>query len=174
MTIGVLNESVLVLNSTYEAINLCNVKRALILIFKGVATMLEKNGDMIHSPSISIEAPSVIKITNYINLSNKKVELARKNILIRDKYTCQYCGEKFSATELTIDHIIPKSSGGKTRWDNVVACCKFCNNKKGKRTAWHAKMSLTKKPSAPNYIYFLHIVRHIGYQKETWMKYLYN
>ncbi len=174
MNFQVLNESVLVLNSTYEAINLCNVKRALILIFKGVAITLEKNSKVIHSPSISIEAPSVIKLSRYINLTNKKVELTRKNVLIRDKNTCQYCGIHFPVSELTIDHIIPKSIGGKTRWDNIVACCKSCNNKKGKKTPWQANMSLVKKPSAPSYIYFLHIVRHIGCKNQTWMKYLYD
>lgn len=174
MSINVLNESVLVLNSTYEAINICNVKRALVLIFKGAATVLEKNGNKIHSPSIIYDAPSVIRISRFINLANKKVELTRRNVLIRDKYTCQYCGQHFQASELTIDHIIPKSIGGKTRWDNIVACCKECNNKKGKKSAFQSNMSLVKKPSAPNYIYFLHIVRHIGCKNETWMKYLYD
>ncbi|MBU1076662.1 MAG: HNH endonuclease, partial [Spirochaetes bacterium] len=128
----------------------------------------------VRSTRISFEAPSVIKLSNYINLVNKKVELTRKTVLIRDKFVCQYCGAHFKISELTIDHIIPKSMGGKTRWDNVVACCKKCNNHKGKRTPWQANMSLVKKPSAPNYIYFLHIVRHIGCKNQTWMKYLYD
>ncbi len=174
MVVDVLNESVLVLNSTYEAINICNVKRAIILIFNGTAAVLENNSHEIHSPSITIEAPSVIRLTRYINLANKQVVLTRKNVLIRDKNTCQYCGKKFSPSELTMDHIIPKSADGNTKWDNVVASCKKCNNKKGRKSPWKAKMSLVKKPSCPNYIYYLHIMRHIGNDNETWMKYLYH
>ncbi len=174
MAVDVLNESVLVLNSTYEAINICNVKRAIILIFNETAVILENNCHEIRSPSITIEAPSVIRLTRYINLANKQVVLTRKNVLIRDKNTCQYCGKEFSPSELTMDHIIPKSASGKTKWDNVVACCKKCNNKKGRKTPWQAKMSLVKKPSSPNYIYFLHIMRHIGSNNKTWMKYLYH
>jgi len=174
MSVDILNESVLVLNSTYEAINICNVKRAIVLIFNGSAVVQENNSHKIHSPSITIDSPSVIRLTRFINLVNKQVVLTRKNVLIRDKNTCQYCGKKFSPSELTMDHIIPKARGGHTKWDNVVACCKKCNNKKGRKTPWQANMSLTKKPSSPNYIYFLHIMRHIGNKNETWMKYLYH
>lgn len=174
MAIDVLNESVLVLNSTYEAINICNVKRAIILVFNGTAAVLENNSHEIHSPSITLEAPSVIRLARYINLANKQVVLTRKNVLIRDKNTCQYCGEEFVPSELTMDHIIPKSAGGNAKWDNVVASCKKCNNKKGKKSPWEAKMSLVKKPSSPNYIYYLHIMRYIGNKNETWMKYLYH
>lgn len=168
-----LSKSVLVLNTTYEAINICNAKRAIILLYKGEATTLEYDGDYLHSPTISIRMPSVIKLKNYVKIPHKKVVLTRKNILIRDKYTCQYCGKKFISSQLTIDHIIPQSRGGQTKWDNVVACCKECNVKKGNKTPWEAGMTLVKKPSAPNYIYFLHIVRHIGDGNKNWMKYLY-
>ncbi len=174
MAAEILNESVLVLNSTYEAINICNVKRAVVLIFSGTAVVLEKNSHKIHSPSITMDVPSVIKLRNFINLANKKVVLTRRNVLIRDKNICQYCAKEFKVSELTIDHIIPKSKGGKTRWDNIVASCKACNNKKGRNTPWRANMSLVKKPSAPNYIYFLHIMRYLGNNNEPWMKYLYD
>lgn len=174
MPISILNDSVLVLNSTYEPINLCSVKRAIVLIFKGTAIILEKNHHEIHSPSFIVDMPSVIKLTNFIKIPQKKVVLTRKNILIRDKHTCQYCGKIFPPAELTIDHIIPKAKGGQVKWDNVVACCKKCNNQKGKHTPWEAGMSLVKKPSAPNYIYFLHIVRHVSNNNQAWMKYLYN
>ncbi len=168
-----LSDSVLVLNSTYEAINICSVRRAIVLVYKGVAVMLEITDKIIHSQTTSIKAPSVIRLVEYINIPHKRVVLSRKNILIRDKYTCQYCGKKFPPSELTIDHIIPKSKGGHTTWDNVVTCCKRCNNKKGDETLREAGMTLVKKPSAPNFVYFLHIVRYIGSNNETWMKYLY-
>lgn len=169
-----LNESVLVLNSTYEPINICSVKRAIVLLFKGTAIALEKNCYEIRSPRLSMDMPSVIKLTSFIRIPQKKVVLTRKNVLIRDKYTCQYCGGIFTPSELTMDHIIPKAKGGLVRWDNVVACCKKCNNRKGRRTPWEAGMSLVNKPSAPNYIYFLHIVRHVSNNNKSWMKYLYD
>ncbi len=170
----VLNSNVLVLNTTYEPINICNIKRAVILLFKDDAVVLENYDKFIHSPSKKIKAPAVIKLKEYVKIPHKKVVLTRKNILIRDKYTCQYCGKRFPASELTIDHIIPKSKGGLTKWDNVVACCKKCNEKKGHRSPWDANMTLVRKPSAPTYIYFLHIVKHIGSNNKPWQKYLYN
>jgi 5-methylcytosine-specific restriction endonuclease McrA len=174
MSTNVLNESVLVLNSTYEAINICNVKRAILLIFSGIAVVQENNGNKVHSPSLTMDVPSVIRLTRFINLVNKKVVLNRKNVLLRDKYTCQYCAKVFHPSELTIDHIIPRANGGKSRWENVVASCKICNNKKGQKTVWKAKMSLVNKPSSPNYIYFLHIMRHFATKNNLWMKYLFN
>ncbi len=170
----IFNTNVLVLNTTYEPINICNIKRAIILIFKSYATTLEYYESYIHSATQKFKAPAVIKLKEYIKLPHKEVVLTRRNILIRDKYTCQYCGEKFVSSELTIDHIIPKSKGGLTKWDNIVACCKKCNEKKGHRTPWEADMTLVKKPSAPNYIYFLHVVKHIGNDNKPWQKYLYN
>ena len=113
----ILSENVLVLNSTYEAVNICTVKRAVILIYKGIATSLEVTNRAIHSPTTSFRVPSVIKLSRYVKVPHKKVVLSRKNVLIRDKYTCQYCGKKFPPSELTIDHIIPKSKGGHTKWD---------------------------------------------------------
>ncbi len=168
-----LNKHVLVLNTTYEPINICTVKRAIILIFKGSATMIEEDSDYVHSISTKIKMPSVIKLNRYIKIPKKPVELNRKNVLIRDEYTCQYCGKKFPASELTIDHIIPRVKGGKTTWDNVVACCKKCNEKKGGKTLVEAGMKLIKKPSVPTYMYLLHIFRHIGSDKKKWKKYLY-
>jgi 5-methylcytosine-specific restriction endonuclease McrA len=170
---NVLNENVLVLNTTYEPINICKVKRATVLILKNIAVPLEYNSKYISSPSVKIPVPSVIKLLKYIKIPTRTVVLSRKNVLIRDDYTCQYCGKKFPPNELTIDHIIPKSKGGKTSWDNVVTCCKKCNTIKGQQTAWEAGLRLVKKPSAPNYIYFVHIVRHLGNNNSAWMKYLY-
>ncbi len=170
----ILSLNVLVLNTTFEPINICNLKRAIIMIFKNEASVLEYYETSIHSPSMEIQAPAVIKLKEYVKVPHKKVILTRKNILIRDKNTCQYCGKVFPPSELTIDHIIPRSKGGQTKWDNVVACCKKCNSKKGQKTPWEAGMTLVRKPSAPNYIYFIHIVKHIGHNNEKWQKYLYN
>lgn len=167
------NQSVLVLNTSYEVINICNVKRAILLIFKGIAVVEEKSENYIHTISEKFIIPSVIRLKTYIKVPIKKVVVSRKNVLIRDKYTCQYCGDDYAPEELTIDHIIPKSRGGSTKWDNVVACCKKCNNQKGHKTLRESGMKLIKKPSIPNYIFYLHIVRFVGTNIEKWKKYIF-
>lgn len=170
-----LDSSVLVLNTTYEVVNICNVKRAIILIFKGVAVVEEEDKNrFVHSPSVRFPIPLVIRITSYLKMPYKQVVFSRKHILMRDNFSCQYCGETFPASELTLDHIIPKSRGGETRWENVVACCKTCNNKKGQRTLYEAKMNLVKKPGIPNYIFFIHLAKYIGQETDEWQKYIYS
>lgn len=169
-----LNASVLVLNASYEAINICNLRRAIVLIFKGVACAEEETDDEIIANSIVIKAPSVIRLLKYVSIPHKVVRFSRKNVLLRDKYKCQYCGKDFLPNFLTLDHVIPVSRGGKTQWDNVVAACKTCNIKKGNRMSWEVGMTLLKKPKTPPVVYYLHLLRSIhGQQHNNWQKYLF-
>lgn len=168
-----LNTSVLVLNASYEAINICNLKRAIVLIFKGVACAEEETEHEIISNSIVIKAPSVIRLLKYVSIPHKVVRFSRKNVLLRDRYTCQYCGEEFQPGFLTLDHVLPVSQGGKTQWDNVVAACKTCNIKKGNRKPWEVGMTLLKKPKAPPVVYYLHLLRNIHGDHNSWQKYLF-
>ena len=137
---------VLVLNASFEPINVCTERRAVVMIFKGVARVEEHNGHMIHSARLSIHAPSVIRLIEYIHIPFERRSLSRKNILLRDHYTCQYCGRQFSPSELTLDHVHPRSRGGDSTWDNLVACCKRCNHQKGSRTPEEARMHLLRRP----------------------------
>src|SRR6266480_1404478 len=125
---------VLVLNASFEPINVCNERRAVVMIFKGVARVEEHNGHMLHSARLTIHAPSVIRLTEYIHIPFERRSLSRKNILLRDHSTCQYCGRQHPPSELTLDHVLPRSRGGESAWDNLVACCKKCNHLKGIRT----------------------------------------
>ena len=115
---------VLVLNASFEPMNVCTERRAVVMIFKGIARMEEHNGHMLHSARITMHAPSVIRLIEYIHIPYKSRSLSRKNILLRDHSTCQYCGRQFSPSELTLDHVFPRSRGGESTWDNLVACCK--------------------------------------------------
>src|SRR5215813_12644573 len=127
-----MNGRVLVLNSTYEPINVCTMRRAIILILKGVARAEERHETELHSARARIPAPSVIRLTEYVHIPFERKSLSRKNILLRDHYTCQYCGKVFNPSELTLDHVIAISREGRSDWDNLHACCKRCNNRQGK------------------------------------------
>jgi len=148
---GVLNTPVLVLNRNYEPLNVVSAKRAIVLLMKGKAEMVKPaNGLVIHAARERIPVPSVVRLMVYARRPPARVRLNRRSILIRDDYTCQYCG--YRGPGLTIDHVIPKDKGGKTDWDNLVACCTRCNSKKGNRTPEEAGMTLRKKPRKPAYL----------------------
>ena len=171
--IRMLDFNVLVLNASYEAINICNLKRAITLIFKGIACAEEETEHEIKSASMVIKVPTVIRLLKFIRIPYRSVRFSRKNVLIRDGYRCQYCGEQFTPTLLTLDHVIPLSQGGKTQWDNLVAACKACNIRKANRHPSEAGMNLLKKPKAPPVVYYLHLVKNTQGHHRTWQKYLF-
>jgi len=163
---------ILILNYSYEPLQFCTAKRAILMVLGGRAEKIECDGYVVRSPSISFQLPTVIRVLKLVKRNSRKpLSFSKKNILRRDNYMCQYCGLK--ETTLTVDHILPKSRGGKTNWGNVVVACKPCNLKKGNRTAREANMELIKKPARPNYNYQPIVIpagppSHI----ESWMKYL--
>lgn len=168
-----MNYAVLVLNASYEVINVCNLKRAINLIFKGVAIVEEQTEMFLHSPTVSIQIPAVIRLLRYVKIPYHRVKFSRRNILIRDNHTCQYCLEKFKPAELTLDHVIPLSRGGWDGWDNVVVACRTCNNKKGDLTPEQAGMRLSRKPRLPSVVTYLQIIRRLGEGKKEWRRYLF-
>jgi 5-methylcytosine-specific restriction endonuclease McrA len=163
---------VLVLNSTYEPINVTTARRAIVLILKGTARPEEMSSRVIHSAHMALPVPSVIRLLEYIRIPYERKELSRKNVLLRDGYTCQYCGRKFPSSELTIDHVIPRAKGGRTSWDNVVTCCRKCNTRKGDHLTEEAGMPLLKHPRALSWRVSHQILAHLGRQQEAWKKYL--
>ena len=167
------NNSVLVLNTSYEAINFCGVRRAIVLVLSGVATPEEYTNKIYRSPSTTVRIPAVIRLNKYIKISFKLITFSRKNIFLRDNYICHYCHNQFKPKELTIDHVLPKSKGGWNNWDNVVTACILCNKKKGNKTPEEAQMSLLKKPKTPNLPTYLQIIRNIGNHNKEWRKYLF-
>lgn len=168
-----MNGRVLVLNASFEPINVCTERRAIVMIFKGVARTEERNGHIIRSAKLEIHAPSVIRLTQYIHIPFERRSLSRKNILLRDHSTCQYCGIQHAPVELTLDHVYPRSRGGDSTWDNLVACCKRCNHKKGNRTPEEARMRLLRRPRSFSLHVSRQIMRYLGRADETWRKYLF-
>ncbi|MBW1721319.1 MAG: HNH endonuclease [Deltaproteobacteria bacterium] len=166
-------EQVLLLNITYEPLKIINWKKAITLLCLGKVEVIEEYDHEIRSVSFSIKLPAVVRLLKLIKRPKSPIKFSRQNIYSRDRYTCQYCGKRFSTEELTYDHVLPKSRGGKTVWENIVTCCVDCNRKKGGRTPEEASMRLIRKPTRPSWVPALRIT--IGFNKvpETWRDYLY-
>ena len=141
-----LHRPVLVLNSSFEPINVCAARRAVVLVLKGVAAAEEHSSGHVHSARAAMKVPSVIRLLEYRRIPHQTRALSRKNILMRDRYTCQYCHRTMPSGELTLDHVIPRSRAGESAWENLVACCHQCNNRKGSRTPEEAGMKLSRQP----------------------------
>ena len=170
---SVLQEPVLVLNSTYEPIHVTAVRRALVLMLKGVAQMEETGPARVHSAREALPVPSVIRLLTYRHIPQQTRALSRKNILLRDRYTCQFCGKQFSSSDLTLDHVMPRSRGGPTSWENLVACCYECNNRKGDRTPEEAGIQLERRPRPFTLHTSRQLMRLMGRHDEKWRKYLF-
>ncbi|MGH9406228.1 MAG: HNH endonuclease [Terriglobia bacterium] len=169
----VLQSPVLVLNASYEPINVTPARRAVVLVFKGVATTEEEDGDFLHSTRMTMRVPSVIRLREFRRIPYQTRALSRKNILLRDRYTCQFCGGVLPASELTLDHVIPRSRGGRTDWDNLVACCHRCNNLKGDRLPEEAELKLLRPPRPFSLHTSRQLMRLMGRSDERWRKYLF-
>src|SRR5262249_56361178 len=120
--------------------------RAMVLLLKGVAEAEELHNAEVHSSAHSHRVPSVIRLLAYRHIPQQSRALSRKNILLRDRNTCQFCGRVFPGSELTLDHVVPRSRGGRSSWENLVACCYSCNNSKGDRTPEEAAMKKARRP----------------------------
>lgn len=164
---------VLVLNSSFEPIHICGVKRAIVLIVKGVACSEENTTFVMRSPSTVMPVPAVIRLVHYVSIPYKKKAYSKKHIYLRDSYTCQYCGKVTTPNELTLDHILPQSRGGKSVWHNLVTSCRKCNTKKGDQTPKEADLTLLNKPKRLTSHFYLHLVRSKAGENEYWKKYLY-
>ena len=168
-----LHTPVLVLNASYEPIHVCVARRALVLMFKGVAQPEEEMTELLHSASAAINVPSVIRLLDYRRIPRQTHSLSRKNILARDAHTCQYCNRRCAVGELTLDHVLPRSRGGASSWENLVAACRRCNNFKGIRLPEEASMKLRKRPKPFTLHTSRSLMRQMGSQQETWRKYLF-
>lgn len=138
---------VLVLNQNYEPLNVCNMRRAMGLVFHAKAEILEVYQQPLSSPTRSYEAPSVIRLIYMIKRPRPRVKLTRREVFIRDDYTCQYCGSRTG--DLTLDHIVPRSRGGQHTWENLVSACKPCNHRKGGKSLAESRMRLRTDPHEP-------------------------
>ena len=170
---NVMHTPVLVLNASYEPINVCAARRAIVLVLKGVAIAEEENGHFLHASRLCMRVPSVIRLLEYRRIPHQSRALSRKNILLRDRSTCQYCGDVLPSSELTLDHVMPRSRGGQSTWENLVACCHACNARKGNSLVHEAGMKLLREPRAYNLHTGRHLMRLMGHSDEKWRKYLF-
>lgn len=164
--------SVLVLNATYEPLSVVSVKRAIVLLLKEKAELLEAAEARLRAEQVSMPVPLVIRMVYYVRVPrNMGLPLSRRTVLARDQYTCQYCGATPGRSELTIDHVVARSRGGLTEWENVVTSCRACNQHKGNRTPKEAGMTLLRTPFKPRFI-ALTILSEVP-QRDVWNKYLF-
>jgi len=142
-----MNRPVLILNGNYEPLHVCTTKRAMGLLLAGKATVIENGRGVVRTVSRAYERPSVIRLIYVVHRPRPRVRLNKREILRRDGYRCQYCGQQMP--NLTVDHVIPRHRGGEHRWENLVAACPQCNRRKGGRLLDEAHMRLLKEPLEP-------------------------
>ncbi len=147
---------VLVLNATYEPINVCTVRRAAVLLLKRKAELIEHGSWHLRAASTSIPRPVVIRLVSYVHVPREthRRKITRRAVFARDRWTCQYCG---SRSNLTVDHVIPRSKGGRSSWDNIVASCAPCNRRKGDLLLRQVDMELSRPPRIPSPQVFIQV-----------------
>lgn len=162
---------VLVLNQNYEPINVCTLRRAIVLVICDKAEIIEAYGSPLYSACLSHEAPSVIRLYQLIRRPRPRVKLTRREVFVRDRYTCQYCGTTHG--DLTLDHVMPRSKGGQHTWENLVTACRACNHRKGGKTVQEARMKLLSAPYEPRAGVYYSIERRLNSSAvESWLKFL--
>lgn len=169
-------EHTLVLNATYEPINIVTWKRALSLLYQGKVEVLAEYDREIRSISFTIRMPSVMRLLKYVKIRKQfqHVKFCRANIYARDHHTCQYCGKKCTTENLTFDHVVPIVKGGAKTWDNIVTCCFECNHQKGGRNPEEAGMRLRRRPKEPEWVpTMLHITIGFKAAPQAWRDYFY-
>ena len=148
---------VLVLNASFEPINVCTVRRAAVLILKQRAEILEHADWSLHAESLTLPRPVVIRLVTYVRIPRDahRRKITRRAVFARDRWTCQYCGNE--RNHLTVDHVIPRSKGGGSGWDNIVTCCAPCNRRMGDRLPRQVGMRPRRRPKAPHATIFIHV-----------------
>jgi len=158
----------LVLNFDFSPLSVCTVEKAFLLIYLEKAEQLKPfDGQQLRTVTRTFQMPAVVRLLRFVKVPYKSIELTRNNIFKRDGYECQYCG---SVRDLTLDHVMPRSKGGRSSWKNLVTACKPCNAKKGDYTPEEAGLDLRTKPFRPSYIMFLRDFS--GFDFDEWNPFL--
>ena len=162
-------ERVLVLNASYEPLNVCSLRRAHVLVWKGKAEILESHERPIHSATNTFDRPNVIRLKTYVRVPRGVTRrISRRVLFARDGWQCAYCGS--SSNRLTLDHIVPRSRGGTSVWENVVTSCAPCNHRKGDRLLEETSMQLRTTPRPPTPVLFIRLTT--DNIPEVWRTYL--
>jgi 5-methylcytosine-specific restriction endonuclease McrA len=164
--------NVLVLNQNFEPLNVTNLPRAFRLVFGEKAEVLEYDHQVIRTPRTEYRAPSVIRLSHMVRRPRPRVKLSRREVFVRDRYTCQYCGRE--RHNLTLDHVLPRHRGGSHSWDNLVTACTGCNHRKGGKTPEEARLRLVRQPVEPRCdVYSLFTPYLAEERNEAWRTYLF-
>ena len=168
-------EQTLLLNATYEPLKVVHWQKAITLWCQGKVEIIASHDREIRAVSFSLKLPSVIRLLRYVRIKKRfdYVPFSRSNIYALDGYTCQYCAEQLPTQELTFDHVIPVSQGGRKDWENIVTCCVSCNRRKGGRTPEEARMRLVKSPRRPDSAPAIRITIGLRHAPDSWRDYLY-
>jgi 5-methylcytosine-specific restriction endonuclease McrA len=160
---------VLVLNASYEPLNVCTVRRAVVLVLKEKAELVETGSRFLHSESMTLPHPVVIRLVTYVRVprDSSRRKITRRAVFARDSWTCQYCGR---TSHLTVDHVLPRSRGGTSVWENIVTSCAPCNRRKGNRTPVEVDMHPRRSPRAPGPTVFIRLAAPVVPQ--AWRQYL--
>ena len=192
-----LSASVLVLNRYYMAVHVITARRAFCLLFRELAEVINveeghyanydfeswqlmcemrvderlPGEDWVQAVNFQIQVPRVVRLLHYDRVPRRAVRFNRRNLFARDEHVCQYCGDDFPPSQLSFDHVVPRSRGGKTTWENIVSCCFNCNSRKGGRTPKEAKMKLIRTPRKPRHSPLLSM--KLGQPKyESWRNFI--
>jgi 5-methylcytosine-specific restriction endonuclease McrA len=168
-------ERTLLLNATFEPLKIISWQRAITLLSQGKVEVIDFYDRDIRGVSITFKLPSILRLLKLVRIKRAKreVRFSRANIYQRDKYSCQYCGIKYPAEDLTFDHVIPQVQGGEASWENIVTACLACNNKKGGRTPQEARMRLIRTPMKPRWMPVVTLTIGIKNAPLSWRDYLY-
>ncbi len=168
-------EQTLLLNATFEPLKVVHWQKAITLWCQGKVEIIAHHDREVRAVSFALKLPSVIRLLRYVRISQRfdSVPFSRANIYARDAYTCQYCARPFQTAELTFDHVVPVSQGGRKAWENIVTCCVTCNRRKGGRTPTEAKMRLMRPPHRPTAAPAIRITIGRRNAPESWRDYLY-
>lgn len=168
-------EQTLLLNATYEPLKVVDWRKAMTLLCQGKVEVVSEYDREIRSVSVTFRLPSVIRLLRYITISRRldDVPFSRANIYARDGHRCQYCGRELPVAELTFDHVVPVSQGGRKDWENIVTACIPCNRRKGGRTPAQAGMHVIRQPCRPTRSPIVRITFGLREAPESWRDYLY-
>ncbi len=169
----------LILNADYRPLSylplsIWSWQDAVKAIFRGTVSVVSEYDRVVHAPRFEMKLPSVLALNDYVKLERKPA-FTRFNLFLRDQWSCQYCGDHFKANDLTFDHVVPRSKGGHSTWENIVAACQPCNIRKGHRLSDEINMHPIKEPCEPS----MHELQDFGrrfppnFQHESWRDFLY-
>lgn len=161
----------LLLNASFEPLKVIPWQKAITLCFLGKVEVVEEYDHQIRSVSLALKMPAVVRLLRFVRLGRRKPPLSKLNLLARDEFSCQYCCEPLTYRDATLDHVLPRSQGGGTTWQNVVVACHPCNRKKGGRTPEQANMSLFKPSIQPDWLPVLSMRFHDNMPK-SWILFL--